>query len=149
MEFHLIHIQIYTYLINNKPLILYLEWAVNHRDRTYRYLCLGIGQKNISTRSRIRKIGTERGVLMLYRLKSTDRKTSTDTPSPTWSTTSSSSSTSSAPTEVLNRYTLRAVWNQEHFPGGIFAICPHPAGYAISIYLYLYLYIYICTILSI
>ena len=87
----------------------------------------------MNTRSRIRKIGTERGVLMLYRLKSTDRKTSTDTPSPNWSTSSSSSSSSSslaptAPTEVLNRYTLRAVWNQEHFPGGIFAICPHPAG---------------------
>ncbi|KAG2221761.1 hypothetical protein INT45_003401 [Circinella minor] len=109
------------------------EWAVDHRDRTYRYLCLGIGQKNTSTRSRIRKIGTERGVLMLYRLKSTDRKTSTDTPSPNWSTSSTS-------TEGLNHYTLRAVWNQEHFPGGIFAICPHPAGLLFSAGPVLHLY---------
>ncbi|KAI9498542.1 hypothetical protein BDB00DRAFT_389560 [Zychaea mexicana] len=108
------------------------EWTVAHRERTYRYLCLGIGQKNVSTRSRIRKIGTERGVLMLYRLKSTDRSASSteNTPSPDLT----------SPTDGFNCYTLRAVWNQEHFPGGIFAICPHPAGLLFSAGPVLHLY---------
>lgn len=79
------------------------EWTLQHRNKTYRYLCLGVGQMNMtSNRTRIKKIGAERGTLMIYRLKhGKDERV---------------------------RYTLRPVMNKD-LTGGVFAICPHPAGY--------------------
>lgn len=80
-----------------------LEWTLQHRNKTYRYLCLGVGQMNMtSNRTRIKKIGAERGTLMIYRLKQGK--------------------------DERVRYTLRPVMNKD-LTGGVFAICPHPAGY--------------------
>lgn len=79
-----------------------LEWTLQHRNKTYRYLCLGVGQMNMtSNRTRIKKIGAERGTLMIYRLKQGK--------------------------DERVRYTLRPVMNKD-LTGGVFAICPHPAG---------------------
>lgn len=58
---------------------------------------------NMTTnRTRIKKIGAERGTLMIYRLKQGK--------------------------DERVRYTLRPVMNKD-LTGGVFAICPHPAGY--------------------
>jgi hypothetical protein len=86
----------------------YVEWPVHHKGKTYKYLCIGIGHPKepfhsfrSGMSSRVSKTLVDRGTLVLFRLKKHTKKSS---------------------------FTLKRVWTQEKLPGGVSAICPHPAG---------------------
>lgn len=96
---------------------------MHHRDRVYRYICLGIGQPHETSLSRrnsaseLRRFSSEHGVLLLYRLKIAEK----DSQIPAHASFDNTQSN-------IPNYVLRLVWNQEHATGGVYAICPHSTG---------------------
>jgi hypothetical protein len=86
-----------------------LEWSVLNNNKSYKYLCIGIGHPKEPFHSfrsgmsaRVSKTLMDRGTLLLFRLKA-KRTTS-------------------------GVFSLKRVWAQDKLPGGVFTICPHSAG---------------------
>lgn len=91
-----------TWVISHTLLFLFLGWSIQHQNKTYRYICVGIAIQGITRHNQQpRRPTTESGRLLLYRLKLRKHDM---------------------------QFSLIQVWHEDALPAGVFAICPHPYG---------------------
>lgn len=94
----------------------FIEWSVDNNKKSYKYLCVGIGYtKETYHALKPSKKVMDKGTLLLYRLKANK-------------------------SSFKAGVSLKCVWVQDKLPGGVFSICPHPAGLLFSAGVRLFLY---------